>query len=168
VKDNSNKPIFDPCCGGRMFYFDKQNPNVLFCDNREFDGIIWTSKDGKQTRTHTVKPDMLCDVTELPFDDESFWHVVFDPPHVMTVGDNAWLAKKYGKLPKDWKTFIKSSFDECWRVLKPNGTLVFKWCEESVTTGAIIDAIGRKPLYGQKVSSKRQTHWLCFVKVEKQ
>ncbi|TLD86279.1 class I SAM-dependent methyltransferase, partial [Helicobacter sp. MIT 03-1614] len=31
------KPILDVCCGGKMFYADKQNPNVLFCDKREFE-----------------------------------------------------------------------------------------------------------------------------------
>lgn len=36
----TEKPILDPCCGGRMFYFDKQNPHVLFCDNREFEGAL--------------------------------------------------------------------------------------------------------------------------------
>ncbi|EBW8880518.1 SAM-dependent methyltransferase, partial [Salmonella enterica subsp. enterica serovar Enteritidis] len=26
------KTILDMCCGSRMFWFDKQNPDVLFCD----------------------------------------------------------------------------------------------------------------------------------------
>ena len=25
-----NKPILDACCGSRMFWFDKENPNVEF------------------------------------------------------------------------------------------------------------------------------------------
>jgi hypothetical protein len=29
------KPIIDVCCGSKMFWFDKNNPNVKFCDNRE-------------------------------------------------------------------------------------------------------------------------------------
>ncbi len=29
------KPILDVCCGSRMFYFDKNNPNVCFMDSRE-------------------------------------------------------------------------------------------------------------------------------------
>ena len=28
--------ILDMCCGSRMFYFDKQDPQVLFTDIREF------------------------------------------------------------------------------------------------------------------------------------
>ena len=28
--DVSNRLILDPCCGSKMFWFDKENPNVLF------------------------------------------------------------------------------------------------------------------------------------------
>ena len=156
----TDKVILDPCCGGRMFWFDKENPHVLYCDNREFDGELC---DG---RHFIVKPDTLCDFRQLPFADESFWHVVFDPPHILDAGETSWLAKKYGRLPANWKEYIKDGFDECWRVLKTNGTLVFKWNEQSVTAGQIIKAIGREPLYGQKErKSSNKTHWLCFVKI---
>jgi len=158
-----NKPILDPCCGGRMFWFDKQNPDVLFCDNREFSGDLW-----RCVRPFEVKPDIIADVTALPFEDESFWHVVFDPPHLTHAGEKSWIGRKYGTLPKNWKLFIKAGFCECWRVLKINGTLVFKWNENSVTVGDIIKAIGREPLYGQKVREGNKTHWLCFVKTKEE
>ncbi|MGT9596321.1 SAM-dependent methyltransferase, partial [Enterococcus faecalis] len=29
------KKILDACCGSRLFWFDKQNEQVLFIDNRE-------------------------------------------------------------------------------------------------------------------------------------
>ena len=35
-----NKPILDACCGSRMFHFDKQNPNVLFADNRTYESTL--------------------------------------------------------------------------------------------------------------------------------
>jgi hypothetical protein len=31
----TDKPILDPCCGGKMFWFNKNNPHVLFCDNND-------------------------------------------------------------------------------------------------------------------------------------
>jgi len=31
----------------------------------------------------------------MPFADESFYMVVFDPPHLVRAGENQWLAKKY-------------------------------------------------------------------------
>ena len=34
------KLILDACCGSRMFHFDKQNANVLFADNRTFEGTL--------------------------------------------------------------------------------------------------------------------------------
>jgi len=154
-----HKPILDACCGGRMFWFDKSNPKVLFCDNRDFSGDLC---DG---RTFEVKPDMICDFTALPFADESFFHVIFDPPHT-SGGDNSWIVKKYGNLPKDWRDYIRAGFDECWRVLKINGTLVFKWNEDKVAVSDIIKAIGREPLYGQKKRIGNKTHWLCFFKAD--
>lgn len=152
------KNILDACCGGRMFWFNKENPQVLYCDNRI---ISETLCDG---RTVEVKPDIQYDFTNMPFPDNSFWHVVFDPPHLIDVGGNSWLAKRYGKLPKEWQPMIRDGFNECWRVLKPNGTLVFKWSEDSVTVNEIIKAIGREPLYGQRSRRGSKTHWMCFVK----
>ena len=151
-------PILDPCCGGRMFYFNKANPAVLFCDNRHYNDELC---DG---RKFEVNPDMTCDFTALPFPDCTFWHIVFDPPHLLKVGKTSWMAKKYGKLPKEWGSFLRDGFNECWRVLKLNGTLNFKWNENDIAVRDIVNAIGREPLYGQKTNPK--THWLTYVKLE--
>lgn len=101
-----------------------------------------------------------------PFPDESFWHVVFDPPHLNDVGDNAWMAKKYGKLPKDWKPLVRDGFRECWRVLKTNGTLIFKWNETQIPVKDVIKCIGVSPLYGHKSGRLSKTHWMAFVKLQ--
>ena len=156
----ANKPILDPCCGGKMFWFDKNNPHVLFCDNREFEGDLW-----RGVRPFEVKPDMIVDFTTLPFPDESFWHVVFDPPHLTHGGDNGWMVKKYGKLPIEWQPYVKAGFDECWRVLKTYGTLNFKWNETQIPVNQIINAIGRQPLYGNQRGRLNKTHWMSFVKL---
>jgi SAM-dependent methyltransferase len=171
----AEKPVLDPCCGGKMFCFDKDNPMVLYCDNREFSDVLCDEGSGflaglqppknAERRVFDVKPDIVADVTDLPFPDESFCHVVFDPPHLTHGGESSWIVKKYGKLPKNWAEFLSKGFSECWRVLKPYGTLVFKWSEDSLTVGAVIRAIGREPLYGQKERKKSKAHWLCFVKI---
>lgn len=49
-------------------------------------------------RRLTVDPDVVADFTKMPFDDESFYLVVFDPPHLRQAGETSWLVKKYGKL----------------------------------------------------------------------
>lgn len=59
----NDKLILDACCGSRMFWFDKQNPNVLFVDKRS---ETLTAKDRDKIRTIEVKPDIVADFTNLP------------------------------------------------------------------------------------------------------
>jgi 23S rRNA G2069 N7-methylase RlmK/C1962 C5-methylase RlmI len=149
------KRILDACCGSRMFWFDKQNKDVLYMDNRE---LTDTLCDGRKLE---VRPDLIADFRNMPFEDESFYLVVFDPPHLLRIGENSWMAKKYGKLSEDWPNDIKKGFDECMRVLKPNGTLIFKWNEDQIKLSEILKAIKAKPLFGNRRS---KTHWLVFMK----
>lgn len=155
---DSNKKILDPCCGGKMFWFDKDNSNVMFCDKRE---EAHTLCDG---RVFEVKPDMICDFTALPFKDDSFYLVVFDPPHLKTIGEKAYMALKYGKLSGDWRSELKKGFDECIRVLKPYGTLIFKWSEAQILVSEILSIFEKQPLFGHKSGRLSKTHWLCFMK----
>lgn len=45
-------------------------------------------------------------------------------------------------MASGWRQDIRQGFEECFRVLKPYGTLIFKWSEVQVT------------------------HWLVFMKQE--
>nr|UVY56465.1 MAG: Methyltransferase small domain [Bacteriophage sp.] len=166
IKRNSlmenGKLILDACCGSRMFWFDKHNPLALFVDKRS---EIVTAKDRDKIRTIEVKPDIIADFTNLPFEDSSFYMVVFDPPHLKTLGKTSWMAKKYGRLPDNWQEMIKSGFDECMRVLKPNGTLVFKWSESEIKVNEVLSIIPYKPLFGHTTGRQSKTIWMCFMKL---
>lgn len=147
--------ILDACCGSRMFHFDKENDNVLYMDKREHYEKLSTG------HVINVNPDVVADFRNMPFEDDSFYMVIFDPPHLIHAGQNSWLAKKYGVLDKTWPEDISKGFDECMRVLKPNGTLIFKWNEEQIKLKQILDSINYKPIIGNKRS---KTHWLVFMK----
>lgn len=147
--------ILDACCGSRMFWFEKKNSDVVYMDNRQLSDVLC---DGRKLE---VNPDVVADFRNMPFDDETFYLVVFDPPHLLKAGENSWLAKKYGKLGQDWKNDIAQGFDECMRVLKPNGTLIFKWNEDQIKLSEILEVIATKPLFGDRRS---KTHWLTFMK----
>ncbi len=108
-----------------------------------------------------IEPDIIGDFRNIPFDDNTFNIVVFDPPHLLKVGESSWMAKKYGKLSDSWPTDLQQGFDECMRVLKPNGTLIFKWNEQQIKLKEILKLIDYKPLFGNKRSD---THWLVFMK----
>ncbi len=155
------KRVLDVCCGSRMFWFDKQNKDVLFVDKRK---EVLTAKDREKIRTIEINPDIIADFTELPFNDNSFNMVVFDPPHLKTLGETSWMAKKYGKLPDNWECVISKGFDECMRVLKPNGTLIFKWNETEIKTSKILSLIPYKPLFGHTTGRQAKTIWMAFMK----
>lgn len=152
------KEILDACCGSKMMWFDKENPNVLFADKRT---ETHTLCDGRVLK---IQPDIEIDFTNMPFENESFSLVVFDPPHLNKLGKNSWMAKKYGVLLPTWETDIKAGFDECMRVLKPNGTLIFKWNENQIKINKIIEVIGQKPLFGHPSGKHGQTIWMTFFK----
>jgi ubiquinone/menaquinone biosynthesis C-methylase UbiE len=156
--------VLDVCCGSRMFYFDKDDSRVLFCDKRFFSTTLKdkTAKGG--IRQLSVEPDMVCDFTELPFKDETFPLVVFDPPHLEKIGDSGWLAQKYGKLKGDWRSEIERGFSECFRVLKNEGTLIFKWNETDIPVSEIIKLAKEKPLFGNRSGKQSKTHWIVFQK----
>lgn len=150
------KLILDACCGCRMFWFNKAHPNVIYMDNRECDEMTFDNR-----RIH-VAPDVKGDFRNMPFPDNSFRMVVFDPPHLKRAGEKSWLAKKYGRLdPKAWPQDIQAGFDECFRVLVPGGFLVFKWNEDQIPIYSVVNLIAERPLFGQK---KGKTHWLIYMK----
>ncbi len=151
--------ILDPCCGGRMMYFDKGDSRVLFADKRQESHILC---DG---RVLEVAPDLLCDYQNLPFRDEVFALVVFDPPHIDRAGPLSWQAKKYGKLDKQtWPKELHHGFMECWRVLKPKGTLIFKWSEVQIPLSKVLACFPEKPIFGHTTTTNLKTHWMTFFK----
>jgi SAM-dependent methyltransferase len=158
--DLTGKYILDACCGSRMFWFDKSNPHVLFADIRTESHTLC---DGRGLE---IKPDVEVDFREMPFPDSSFKMVVFDPPHLNSLGENSWMALKYGRLFASWEDDLRAGFSECWRVLEPFGTLIFKWNENDIPVSKVLSLFGQTPLIGHKSGKLSNTHWLSFMKFE--
>lgn len=158
--------ILDPCCGSRMMWHDRQNPNVIFGDCRSETITVTDRSNGNQsgTRTLCIEPDVMLDFRSLPYPDGTFKLVAFDPPHLHTAGPRSWLAAKYGKLGDCWQDDIRQGFKECLRVLEPGGTMIFKWNETQVKIGEVIKLAPQPPLFGHLSGRKGLTHWLVFMK----
>lgn len=156
-------PVLDACCSTRGFWYDKQDRRALFMDKRKEECPI-KADAGHPERNLIVSPDVVADFTDMPFPDDTFWHVVFDPPHAR-FGETSVMAKTYGTLfGTDWREMISGGFSECWRVLKPGGTLIFKWCEWEIPIGDVLAQIPERPLYGHISGKRAQTHWCAFWK----
>lgn len=144
-----------------MFWFEKQDQRGLYVDKRR--ECLRFTDNGKE-RLIDIAPDVQADFTDLPFPDNSFWHVVFDPPHCKRNGESSWMGMKYGTLRGEWREMLRRGFLECFRVLRPNGTLIFKWNDDAVPVSEILKLTPERPLYGHKSGRLNKTHWIAFLK----
>ena len=153
------KLILDPASSMRSFYFNKQDPRVLFGDIRVKETHLLTNG-----QTIHIEPDEVMDFRSIPYADGSFQCVVFDPPHMLRLSEKSWMRKKYGVLDeKTWPNDITKGFAECFRVLKNEGTLIFKWNEVSIPLKEILTLTPYKPVLGHPSGKRMGTHWVLFI-----
>lgn len=149
--------VLDACCGTRMMWFDKVDGRALFLDKRR------ETVQDSNGRDVVIDPDVLGNFAALPFEDGTFSLVVFDPPHSFN-GTTGNMGKKYGTLAHGWREEIAAGFAECFRVLKPEGVLIFKWNEHRVPVKTVLSMTPQKPLFGHRSGAQAKTHWLVFLK----
>ena len=156
------KPILDACCGGKMFHTNKQTPAVLFMDIRA-EGPQKLSNGA----TFSVAPDVIGDFTKMPFRSNTFYMVIFDPPH-LRCGNKSFMFKKYGTLGAGWRETLRRGFAECFRVLRPRGTLVFKWSDSFKPLDEVLKLAPIQPVIIHKAisnSQSKRTHFAVFMKL---
>lgn len=160
------KKILDPCCGPRSMWFDPHHPYAIYGDRRSETITVTDRSHGKQDgqRTLRIEPDEIMDFRELPYPDASFALVAFDPPHVKRSGPRSWLTARYGKLSDTWQADLAAGFRECFRVLRTDGVLVFKWNETQIKLAEILPLSPHAPLFGQRSGRRGMTHWLIFLR----
>lgn len=150
--------ILDITAGNRSTWHWKDCPYVTFVDKRK-------EKYKVYGQTIDVKPDVISEWDNLPFEDDTYDLVYFDPPHLFD-GNESIVAKKYTTLnPKTWRKDLRSAFDEAYRVCKPGGFLQFKWCEARVKISDI-DFGKWKKLFGARTGKSGNTIWIICLKEE--
>ncbi len=124
---------------------DKRKVRTMLCDGRQL----------------VVNPDVIGDFTDIPYADNWFNMVVFDPPHLIHAGKTSWLALKYGTIEGDWKDMIRKGFKECLRVLKKDGVLIMKWSSDQISTKDVLQVLPMQPLFGHR---RGKSIFLVFMK----
>lgn len=160
----SEATVLDACCGSRMFWFDRQDGRAVFMDKRQEEHTLPDVSSTGGSRQLVIRPDVQCDFTAMPFADERFHLVIFDPPHFERNGATGWVGLKYGTLEEGWQDVLRRGFAECFRVLRANGTLIFKWCADEVALSEILALTPEKPLIGHRSGKQQKTHWVAFQK----
>ncbi len=154
-----DKFILDASCGSRMFWFDRLHENTIYADVRNEEHVLCDGRDLK------INPDVQMDFRYMPFESESFKLIVWDPPHLIKLGKNSWMAKKYGRLNETWQEDLRAGFKECYRVLEDKGVLIFKWNERDIKIKEILALSNQKPLFGHTTRKNGETIWIVFMKL---
>lgn len=166
-----NKFILDITCGARGIWFEKKNPFAIYGDIRkEVKGFV------AERTNYEVNPDILLDFKDLPYDNETFKMIIFDPPHLKNISPNSWIGKKYGSLDDNWRENLKKAFEECYRVLENYGVLIFKWSttidgrkNRDIPINEVLKLVPKElmRIVGHTSGSKSNTLWASFMKIPK-
>lgn len=174
LEKNSEKgsvDILDATCGGRSIWHpeNKNREDVLYIDKRKEKAGF----HGQEGKTYEIDPDEVQDFRDLPYEDESFNLIVFDPPHEVRKNGiknlSGYVIKKYGALRAEtWQSDLEKGFDELWRVLKKGGVLVFKFSDRSIDFRKVLDLAPAAPLFGTMTSKNKdcETRFFVFYKPE--
>lgn len=157
--------ILDATTSVKSIWYQKNNPYTVFMDCRKEKMIIPFSR-GRHDIVNII-PDIIAKWQHLPFKNESFDMVIFDPPHIIR---NSWIIPApicmiYGMFEKhSWKEDMRLAFVELFRVLKNEHQLILKWDECTNKVDDVFKLTPYKPLFGTRTGQKNNTHWICFLK----
>lgn len=162
--------ILDATCGFRGIWYQKNHPFVTFMDVRK--GIVDSKTEGvkfKSRRRWNINPDVVSAWKDAPFPDNHFDMIIFDPPHIVTHKNKklSALEKEYGCFYGDeWKQEIKEGVNKLFRILRPKGVFIFKWCEHNIDIDDVLKLFPYPPLFGSNTKSKGHTanYWIVFLK----
>lgn len=157
--------ILDACCGGRMWWWDKEHPLAVYMDKRSIPAAPKRSWKYQPNPNWKCEPDIVGDFRSMPFADESFQLVLFDPPHIIQrKPEGGLITMTYGSLePATADDDLRKGFSECWRVLARGGTLVCKWAGAMERVKPHFPA---PPIVGTRRVTKKGlgTRWMIFYK----
>jgi hypothetical protein len=165
--------ILDATSSFRRMWRNKIHPSTVFMDIRSNTKLLkdWEAnmiQKDRATDIEFTKLTIQADFTHLPFKDESFFHINYDPPQLIHLGKTSIYYKQFGCLEADtWRRVLKEAAKELLRVLKEGGTLNVKWNDRDISDNDVLALFPIAPAYGQVGShgTSSKTSWFTFIKL---
>lgn len=162
--------ILDATAGYKGIWYQKNHPFVTFMDIRSGSFNTKTiNMPFKSSRKFKIEPDVVSEWKDAPFPDNSFDMIIFDPPHLIWKHNKkpSSMDKAYGYFTIDtWRNEMKQGIDKLFKILKPEGIFILKWCEVGASIDDVLKLFPYKPLFGSNTKSKGHTanYWIVFLK----
>jgi len=156
--------ILDVTAGLKEMWFDKENPETVYLDWRRGEIVFYEQVRGR------IAPTIQADNRCLPLRDNVFDLVLFDPPHLIEdpakvrMREGSLYQKKYDTLhPLTWIKDVYRASREAFRVLKPEGFLIFKWADHDRPLKRLTALFPERPLFGTRSHSTKRKNHTYFV-----
>ena len=121
--------ILDACCGGKTMYhgWDKNlGDQLISIDIRTLPIRDWIGGEGYKAKMPPIEPTIQADMNYLPFREQIFDAIIFDPPHLQTKIKSL-MSELYGGWTKtEARKIMVAVNSEFARVLKPQGIILMK------------------------------------------
>ena len=165
--------ILDATCGIKSIWFQKNHSLVTYMDKRNGKYIYQDKKKKYTPKVYVINPDVVADWTKtIPFADNYFDMIVFDPPHVICNVATGDMVIRYGHLTKEnWLDTYKKGIKELFRVLKPCGIFIFKFAETKnlgfkIPYKEVLNLFPCLPMFGTRTGNSNNNHWVVFLKYD--
>jgi len=151
--------MLDATAGNRMMWKHKNPPDTIFLD--------------KEVRLR-IPPDIFAVWENLPFRNDVFNCVIFDPPHSVKRGVNSYFnedpkgGRWYGAF-RNKMHFLTSMVKASSEFLRVSKRLCFKWYEGDLSLWNVLPLFsGWKKIFesyttGRGIGRKR-TYWVTFIR----
>jgi len=159
--------ILDATCGARSMWFQKNDKETVYLDKRKGVFEYETSPNSKLPQRifrARIFPTIKGDNRMLPFKNEVFDMILFDPPHQIGHKTGIYYTLYDELNPLSWTTDMIKTSKELFRVLKKGGFLILKWAELQKDLKTVLSFFPIQPLFGTNTSYKNRTWWIVFRK----
>ncbi len=157
--------------GCRSIWFDKEHPDCLYVDRRPL--IVPTQKRGDKLDVSTLAwtPDIVADNSALPFRDNLFSLIVYDPPHRGFTADSN-MGRRYG--PTSWDELrgsVRAAAKESHRVAEPGALFAMKWNDVHLSMDTVLGLMFSywRALVGHSMigtNAQSITRWVLLKRVD--
>jgi hypothetical protein len=156
--------VLDACCGSRMFWFDRQHQDAVYLDKRQESHTLTDRSSAGGARELVISRTWWATSPTCPsMTDRSRSSCSILPTSLATERRDGW-PRNTDRSGGNWRDDIRAGFSECFRVLRPDGTFIFKWNEHSITVSEVLSLTPHKPLFGNRCGKTAKSHWIVFMK----